>query len=323
MISSIAVQLFGLTKTYRPRNRDPIVAVQDLNLSIPVGQIFGFLGPNGAGKTTTIKMMCALVKPSDGRVEINGYDTWRQRSQSMRQIGAVLEGTRNIHWALSAWDNLVYFGNLKGLHGRSLKNRAESLLRDLDLWERRRDLVRTFSRGMQQKVAISCALIADPPVLLLDEPTLGLDVRSARTVKDLVRKLATDFGKTIVLTTHQLDMAQELCDHLAVISRGRIIANQRVDELIDLFREEYYQIKVRGQLPFPEDPLLSGLNIVEGDEITILSGAIQNQHALYAILDGIHAWDLPLVSASLVEPDLEDIFVRLLDNDLNAGEVAK
>jgi len=321
MASGIAVQLFGLTKTYVQRNGNPIPAVQNIDLSIPAGQIFGFLGPNGAGKTTTIKMMCALVKPSAGRVVIHGYDVWRQRSQSMRQIGAVLEGTRNVHWALSAWDNLIYFGHLKGLQGRRVKERAETLLRDLDLWDRRRDLVRTFSRGMQQKVAIGCALIADPPILLLDEPTLGLDVRAARTVKELVRNLAANHGKTIVLTTHQLDMAQELCERLAIISYGRIIANQRKDELIDLFREEYYQIKIKGRLPAQEHALFSDLNVVEEDENSLLSGAIQNQETLHEILDHLHAWGLPLISASLVEPDLEDIFVRLLDSDVKAGEV--
>lgn len=143
-------------------------------------------------------------------MRVNGHDVWRQRSAAVRQIGAVLEGTRNVHWPLSAWDNLIYFGHLKGMWGKKLAARAEQLLRRLALWDRRGDLVRTFSRGMQQKVAIACALTAAPPIVLLDEPTLGLDVQAARTVKDLVGRLAREQGKTVVLTTHQLDMAQEL-----------------------------------------------------------------------------------------------------------------
>ena len=166
-----AIQLQGLCKRYHRRGGSPIEAVRDLSLSIPRGQIFGFLRPNGAGKTTTIKMACGLVEPTSGTVFVHGRDVWRHRARAMLEIGAVLEGTRNIHWALSAWDNLTYFGHLKGMWGKQLARRADALLRELDLWERRTDLIRTFSRGMQQKVAIACALIADPPIVLLDEPT--------------------------------------------------------------------------------------------------------------------------------------------------------
>ena len=134
----------------------------------------------------------------------------------MHQIGAVLEGTRNIHWALSAWDNLIYYGHLKGVSGRKLADRAEKLLREMELWDRRNDLVRVFSRGMQQKIAVACALVADPPIILLDEPTLGLDVQAARTVKSLVGRLSNEYGKTVVLTTHQLDMAQTICDRMVM-----------------------------------------------------------------------------------------------------------
>ena len=143
-----AIQIDGLSKIYRRRGGDPIHAVVDLNLSVLAGQVFGLLGPNGAGKTTTIKMTCGLIRPTAGRVRVNGYDVWGRRSAAVCQIGAVLEGTRNVHWTLSAWDNLLYFGHLKGLVGRPLAARAEQLLRELDLWDRHGDLVRTFSRGM-------------------------------------------------------------------------------------------------------------------------------------------------------------------------------
>jgi len=315
-----AVNLEGLSKTYNRRGGSPIQAVRDVDLRVEAGQMFGFLGPNGAGKTTTIKMLCSLVKPTNGRAVVNGFDVWRQRSQAMRQIGAVLEGTRNIHWPLSAWNNLIYFGHLKGMHGKVLRDRAESLLKELGLWDRRGDLTRTFSRGMQQKVAIGCALIADPPILLLDEPTLGLDVQAARTIKELVRRLAQDHHKTIILTTHQLDMAQELCNRLAIISQGRIIANQPKNDLLGLFREEYYQIKVTGKLADQEHAFFAGLDIIEENDYTLLSGPIADQDTLHAILSRLHQLGLPLVHANLAEPDLEDIFVRLLDNDNHEKE---
>jgi ABC-2 type transport system ATP-binding protein len=311
---SAVIQLNSLSKTYRSKSGNPIQAVNNLSLSVQAGQMFGFLGPNGAGKTTTIKMTCGLVRPTAGQATVNHYDVWRKRGAAMHQIGAVLEGTRNVHWTLSAWNNLIYFGNLKGAWGRSLSRRAEQLLRELELWDRRNDLVRTFSRGMQQKVAIACALIADPPILLLDEPTLGLDVQAARTVKGMVKRLAHEQGKTVVLTTHQLDLAEELCDRVAIINKGRIIANEPVETLLDLFSEEYYQIKVEGRLPGAA-PRFDGLHVAEENGNTVLTGPIADQEALHAILGRLRAMGLPLLSASRAEPDLEEVFVRMLETD--------
>ena len=202
-----AIEIESLSKTYNKGKRAQVRAVQVLSFAVLAGQVFGFLGPNGAGKTTTIKMLCGLVTPTSGTARLNGYDVARQRGEAMRQFGVVLEGTRSVYRRLSAWENLQYFGRLKGRRGRGLKSRAEWLLGELDLWERRKEQVRELSRGMQQKVAIACALIADPPIVLLDEPTLGLDVQSARTVKTWIRRLASEQGKTVLLTTHQLDMA--------------------------------------------------------------------------------------------------------------------
>src|SRR5437667_7543916 len=161
----------------------------------------------------------------------------------MRQIGAVLEGTRNVYWRLSAWENLMYFGHLKECFGKELKIRAEQLLRELDLWDRRGDVLRTFSRGMQQKVAIACALVSNPSIVLLDEPTLGLDVQAALTVKEWVAKLAHEQGKTIVLTTHQLDLAQDVCDSVAIMRKGCLITYRPLAELLHLFHQHYSLIK--------------------------------------------------------------------------------
>src|SRR5579875_1202209 len=219
-----AIELSGLTKRYR-RGNGWLTAVDGVTLTVPHGQVIGLLGPNGAGKTTTIKMACGLIVPSAGRIRLNGYDVGRQRSGAVRQIGAVLEGSRNVYWPLSAWQNLLYFGRLKGLRVSEIRPRAQRLLTELDLWDRRHEPVGSFSRGMQQKVAIAAALITDPPIILLDEPTLGLDVEAARTVRGWIAQLARDEGKTIVLTTHQLDVAQQLSDRVAVIRQGSIIAD--------------------------------------------------------------------------------------------------
>ena len=155
--------------------------------------------------------------------------------------------------------------------------------------------------------------INDPPIILLDEPTLGLDIQAARTVKALVKGLAQDKGKTVVLTTHQLDMAQELCQQIAIISKGRIIADQPVEELLDLFEENYYQIILQGNREVSAE--FPGMDRTRESGNTVLTGSITGQDDLYALLNKIHALDLTLISASKIEPDLEEVFMRLLDRD--------
>lgn len=311
--SSVAIEIKSLSKTYTRFKKPAVHAVEDINLSIDAGQVFGFLGANGAGKTTTIKMMCGLITPTTGYVRVNNYHSSHERSMAMRQIGAVLEGTRNVYWRLSAWENLMYFGRLKGCRGVALSQRAERLLRDLELWERRNDSIRLFSRGMQQKVAIACALIADPPIILLDEPTLGLDYQAARTVKELISRLAHEQGKTVVLTTHQLDMAQALCDRVAIIRQGRLLANQPLEELLDLFSQEYYQIRVKGLLEETSMSSFEGLTMSTENGETLLEGAIIDQAALHETLTRLREMELPLLSVARIEPNLEEVFMTLIE----------
>src|SRR5262249_855101 len=155
--------------------------------------VFGFLGPNGAGKSTTLQMNCGLVHPTAGQVRVEGYHVVRERAKAMGQIGAVLEGTRHGYGQLSAWQNVLHFARLKGWSGAALKACAERLLRELQLCQRRNEAVGIFSRDLQQNVALICALIADPPIVVLDEPTLGLDGRAAEMTKAWVAKIARDY----------------------------------------------------------------------------------------------------------------------------------
>jgi ABC-2 type transport system ATP-binding protein len=311
---AMAIEASHLSKSYPKRKAPPVKAVDDVSLEVRAGQVFAFLGPNGAGKTTTIKMMCGLIAPDRGTAKLNGHDAQRDHYNAMRQIGVVLEGTRNVYWRLTAWENLMYFGRIKGQGGKWLAERAERFLRELDLWDRRNDLVNEFSRGMQQKVSIACALIHDPPIVLLDEPTLGLDVQASRTVRGWVARLAREEGKTVVLTTHQLDMAQELCDRVAIMNKGRLVANHSVGELLGLFREEYYQIRLKGRLNGHRPALLDGMTVGEDGEETVLTGPVSGQDALHDLLDALHSAGLPLLEARRVEADLEEIFVRLTDD---------
>ncbi|HEU5421374.1 MAG TPA: ABC transporter ATP-binding protein [Streptosporangiaceae bacterium] len=307
----MAIELAGLTKRYR-RGRGWLTAVDDVTLRVPPGQVLGLLGPNGAGKTTTIKMTCSLILPTAGSIRLNGYDAVRQRSDAVRQLGAVLEGSRNVYWQLTAWQNLMYFGRLKGLRGHQIRPRAGRLLSDLGLWERRNETVGSFSRGMQQKVAIAAALITDPPVILLDEPTLGLDVEAARTVRHWITHLAAEEGKTIVLTTHQLALARDLADRIAVIDSGQIIADLPTADLLARFAEDRFELRVPG----PPDGLAAGLPAgaraaADGPSSRITLPDAR-QDSLRECLEKLWARNIPVLSVSRAQPDLEEIFLRLI-----------
>ncbi len=309
-----AIKIESLSKTFRSRGGNEVEAVSRLDLTVEPGQVFGFLGSNGAGKTTTLKMACGLVMPTTGTVRLNGYDVSRQRGQAMQQIGAVLEGTRNVYWRMNAWQNLLYFGRIKGVSAsKLLKARAEQLLRELDLWERRKDPVGEFSRGMQQKVAIAAALIADPPIVLLDEPALGLDVQASRTVQEWIIQLAKERGKTVVLTTHQLDMAESLCDRVAIMSRGRLLTHRPTGELLDLFRREFYQVRLRGLVGAEKTGAFPGFSASQENGHTVLSGEVGEELSVFDLVERARLAGMDLISVTPAEPNLEEIFVEMIE----------
>ncbi|MGH3443628.1 MAG: ABC transporter ATP-binding protein [Nitriliruptorales bacterium] len=309
------LEVRGLTKVFEKGERS-VGAVDDVDLTVHAGEVLGLLGPNAAGKTTTIKMSAGLLTPTAGEVRIAGDDLLRNRGAAVRHLGAVLEGGRNVYWSLSAWQNLLYFGRLRGFRRREIEPRAEWLLRELGLWDRRHELVGSFSRGMQQKVAVAAALVTDPLLLLLDEPTIGLDVAAARTVKSWIRRLATDEGRAVVLTTHQLDVAQELSDRVAVIREGCIVADLPVDDLLRQFQEDRYQIRVGTPVSALDGVLSPEVDVAAEDgETTTLVVADGDLKALYDLLLALALHRLPLVSVTPVQPDLEDIFIRLVDSE--------
>ncbi len=236
------VEIRGLTKEYKDwRGKKKVKAVDNLSLAVGKGEILAFLGPNGAGKTTVIKMICGLLLPDKGDITINGYDVFKRTGQALKNIGVVLEGNRNIHWRLTPKENLEYFGNLKGISGKILKDRIEYLLSFFSLTEKRNILVKDLSRGMQQKLTIAISLIGDPEVLLLDEPTTGLDLHTTILIKDRLTSLSKEKGKSIFLSTHQMEIAQEISERVAIINQGRLVALEKTKnlskELKDIFLE--------------------------------------------------------------------------------------
>lgn len=314
MTPAIAVR--NLVKAYRKGVR----AVDDLSFAIEPGQVFGLLGPNGAGKTTTIKMILGLVLPTSGEISLGGYDLEFQRSQALRCAGAVLEGSRNIYWRLSARANLEYFGALRGLHGKALDRRIAELLGLLDLADRAEEETRTFSRGMQQKVALAVAMLHEPDVLLLDEPTLGLDVQSARAIEQVIRDMAAN-GKAVLLTTHQMALAEKLSDRILVIHKGKQVAGGETGAVLQQFGgRQTVEIRLgtviaagtlgRLQQAFPH------LTAAEEDGRSVLSwsdGAAQKE--LLRCLDLLDAEGLAIENVGRRAATLEEVFVRLTSGE--------
>ncbi len=218
-----AIETQELTRSF-----GSLIAVDHLTLSIPAGTVFGFLGPNGAGKTTTIRMLSALIAPTSGSATIAGYKLGEQ-NQAIRRAVGILTETPGLYDRLSAFDNLVFFGRLYDLDAHRAAQQAERYLTDLDLWERKDDKVGGFSKGMRQKLAIARALLHEPQVVFLDEPTAGLDPEAARTVLNFIKTLRAE-GRTIVLTTHILPEADEMCDLICVF-QTRLIRVDSPDRL--------------------------------------------------------------------------------------------
>ncbi|HOI38166.1 MAG TPA: ABC transporter ATP-binding protein, partial [Bacillota bacterium] len=200
-----------------------LVAVDGISFGIRTGEIFGLLGPNGAGKTTTIKMLCTLLEPTSGTARVAGFDIVREPARARASLGTVLSGERSLYWKLTGRENLEYFAALYDVEPITARERITELLDRFELTDKANELVERYSTGMRQRLSIARALLANPPVLLLDEPTAGLDPQSARNLREVVRKLK-DEGHTILLTTHYMAEADELSDRIAIIDHGKVIA---------------------------------------------------------------------------------------------------
>lgn len=292
-----------LRKTYRYQGK-VIEAVRNVSLSIAAKEVLAFLGPNGAGKTTTIKMIAGLILPDDGKVKIVGRNPHRD-PQALRMLGAVLEGNRNLYWRLTPEENLEYFGVLRGLSRSVARKRGNELLERFDLLPKRRTTVQTLSRGMQQKLAIAVALVHQPRLLLLDEPTLGLDVEATESVKSLVREIARE-GCAILLTTHQLNIAEELSDRVAIIHRGEIIAEKPTEELIRQFSGTAYTIELENYL----DPDRTSKIELLGGVVQAKTIYLREPEMLYQFFNILQP--LPLVRVEKDQANLTEIFLKLV-----------
>ncbi len=217
-MDSDAIECVGVARKFGVRN-----AVSDLNLAVPRGSVFGFLGPNGAGKTTTVRMLVGMLRPSAGTIRVLGHDPRAEGDWIRAHAGVMLDNV-GLYDRLSAEQNLEFAARVARLSPAEGRRRLEAQLRRVDLWDRRRDRVSGFSKGMRQKLGLARALIAEPELLILDEPTAGLDPSNIVMVRELLVSLAEESGRTIFLCTHLLAEAQRICDQVAIIQQGKILA---------------------------------------------------------------------------------------------------
>src|SRR6059058_3873818 len=206
-----------------PDRRERFRAVDGIDLRVEAGEIFGLLGPNGAGKTTTMKMLATLLIPTSGTIRVLGIDPLARPREVRARLGAMLSGERSLYWKLTGRENLEYFAALYHVPPKDTRERIDRSLAAVKLSDREDDYVERYSTGMRQRLALARALLPDPPLVILDEPTVGLDPQAARDLRDRVRELKRQ-GRTVLLTTHYMEEADQLCDRVAIIDHGRIVA---------------------------------------------------------------------------------------------------
>ncbi len=299
--------------------RGTFTAVNGVDLEIRRGEIFGLLGPNGAGKSTTIRMLCTLLEPTSGTARVNGFDLVEQANDVRRSLGTLLAGERSIYWKLTARENLEYFAALYHIPPTLARKRVQELIERMELKERANELVEKYSTGMKQRVAIAKALLARPPILLLDEPTLGLDPQAARKLRELIAELKQE-GHTILLTTHYMEEADQLSDRIGIIDTGKVIA---LDTPEGLKRRIDQKEIIRLELAGWHDDLAERLRTITGIEnltthqqgdadLWEVSMQAQNSRtALPRIVEHISGNGTRLVNMNVVKPSLEDVFIHL------------
>jgi ABC-2 type transport system ATP-binding protein len=288
-----------------------VTAVDDVSITIPEGGIFGFLGPNGAGKTTTIRMLTGVLIPDAGVVRIFGTDVHKHPLTAKMKMGVIPEnGT--VYSDLTAEQNILITAKFYGMNRMSREARAGEILDRLGLTERRDDIVRTFSKGMRQRISIACAIVHSPPVLILDEPTTGLDVYSRRLVIDTVRHMNRE-GSTILLTTHNIEEANSLCSMIGIINKGKIVATGSPEKLKKTFDTSRY-VEVSFEQVVGEE-LFASSEITRaeswGDKWRLYSD--DPDRAVKHLATVAERNHLTIVSIATSNPTLEEAFVKLTE----------
>jgi ABC-2 type transport system ATP-binding protein len=302
-----AVQTFKLTKEF-----DGLVAVNGVDLEIKKGELFSLLGPNGAGKTTAIRMLCCLLKPTKGSASILGYDVVKTPFAVKRLIGVSPQDTI-LSERLNCWENLALIARVHGLSSSQVKRRSTELLETMGLMERAKDQVRKFSGGMKRRLSIAMALVSDPQVLFLDEPTLGLDPQARRAIWEHIAGLKGK--KTILLTTHYMEEADSLSDRIGIIDEGRVVALGTSQELKkNLFGMRNMVVSTESLTA----EVIADLHN-KYSRVAVTKGQLRISHKdldFKEIVNHLHSRGVTVYSAALEQPTLEDVFIQITGKKL-------
>jgi len=290
-----------LNKTYKLKNGHCLRAVTDVSFQIEKGKVLGLLGNNGAGKTTIIKIICNIVSQDSGSVLIDGFASG-DRNHYMPLLSAVLEGTRNTFWNMTVLDNIKVFAAMRGISYGNIRDETNHYIKLLELAGKENEIVGRLSNGMKQKVSILVALITNPAVLCMDDPTLGLDVQSISKIKEITKQLAMENGKAVLITTHDMNFVDDVCDDIVIINRGVELYNGSMEYFKDHLRPSF---KYRLSLCSSEPIQNSMLKDYQQDSFLYFSPA-----ELYKVLSILNAGNIAYTRVDLIEPRFEDLYCQ-------------
>ncbi len=293
-----------------------LLAVDDVSFTVGEGEIFGLLGPNGAGKTTTINMICGVLKPDGGRVLIGGKDIWVE-PKTVKQGLAVVPQEISVYEDITARDNLNFWGSLYGLRGADLRSRVDEALTRVGLSDRAGDRVKGFSGGMKRRLNLCMGLLHRPRVLLLDEPTVGIDPQARLNILEVVREVAAS-GTTVLYTTHYMDEAQDLCDRIAIIDHGKILTVGTLDELTRLAGEAEV-LRLSGRFDDTARTHLEavgGVRVLKADDSVAVLSVDADGPGLLSVLPKILEADIGVDDVSIQQPNLQSVFISLTGKEL-------
>lgn len=311
----ISVQ--DITKVYG-EGESALQAVDSVNFDIKPGTVVGILGPNGAGKTTLLKMILGLVSPTSGHVQFAETGETSDLLDRYHYVAAMLEGARNIYWRLTVRENLAFFASLNGIDPATVADHHEQLLEQFGLTEKADTPISALSRGMKQKASLICTLSRQTNVVFLDEPTLGLDIESSLELRREIRRLTEIKSMTVVLSSHNMDLVEAICDRVIILHDGRIIEDSSVDELIDLFQTQSYRISTEPSLP---DQLRTTLtehynahSWTQTSDRIRFDVRLQSGNSFYDLMEILHQKDVTILSVRSLEQNLSDAFLKLTDD---------
>ncbi|TME63644.1 MAG: ABC transporter ATP-binding protein [Chloroflexi bacterium] len=300
-----------------PDRRERFRAVDGIDLTVQSGEIFGLLGPNGAGKTTTMKMLATLLIPTSGSIRVLGIDPLARPREVRARLGAMLSGERSLYWKLTARENLEYFAALYHVPPAETRPRIDRALVAVKLADRADDYVERYSTGMRQRLALARALLPDPPLVILDEPTVGLDPQSSRDLRDRVRELRAQ-GRTVLLTTHYMEEADQLCDRVAIIDHGKIVALDTPAALKRTIRAEevvHLELALEGDDRAVLDRLGRAATVARSERrngtLTVTAHCASAREFVPAAFDAARSTGATIHHVEVVPVTLEDVFISL------------